>query len=88
MKPPTIKLTERYSIKYIQVLHDDRYYIILNEGIESCRIKSCEAGLLMDLIYGIASKLDTPESRDIYRRLEKFMQRVRSKDEILEKKLI
>jgi hypothetical protein len=85
MKPPTIKLNKHYSLKYIQVPYDNRYYIVKRGNIKCCRIKCSETEFLDYFIRGVYSCLDPLEVIDLAKRYEKFKTRVEKKNKILDK---
>lgn len=85
MKPPTIKLNKNYSVKYIQIPYDNRYYVIMRGEVECCKITNTETEFLWLFIQGIYSKLEPLEVVDLARRFEKFQIRVKKKNELLDK---
>jgi hypothetical protein len=89
MKPPTIKLDNKYSIKYIQVPYDNRYYVIMmghkNIGYKECVKIPCSESELVDyFIDGIISRMNNVEKIDLYKRFEAFKARVDKKDKLLD----
>lgn len=85
MKPPTLKLNNHYWLKYIQILYDDRYYVIMRGNVECCKFKHTETEFLWIFIKGIYSNLDPLEAVDLAKRFNNFKIRVNKKNEYLDR---
>lgn len=85
MKPPTIKLNDHYSLKYIQIPYDDRYYVVMRGNTECCKIKHTEHECLMYFVLGIRNRLNLYKADYLDRRMVKFELKVFKKNQLLDK---
>lgn len=89
MRTPSFRLNRHYTIRYIQVAYDNRYYKIINTsaGCEpiTTLIPHSDEALIDLMVTGVASNMPAELKNDLYQRYDKFRAKVEKKNEELDK---
>lgn len=85
VKPPTIKLNQYYSLKYVQEPSTERFYYILCVNKFIFKLPYIDSEALYYFVRGIEQDMDTLEKIDLWKRFRKFENRVIAKDKFLNK---